>query len=233
MLAKSNQPNPEEDAGMEITLTHSITPMGRPGNFSDPKVPNESDAVSITSSTEVTAAAATGRQRISFKYLVRLGLAAILLTIVLAIATAGGIATQKFQASQANINEQLAKAGKADNCKTKSPTTKTKSPSLKSKSTKRCEGEEVCDPQTWSGCPGSWVSCPGSCNPNSCGCCDETCVATVCAIDPFCCNAYWDSICDGEARDPQYCGFTCVSYALFFLEQKSILCIQSSHPLLL
>ncbi|MHC4218767.1 MAG: hypothetical protein ACYSU7_09975 [Planctomycetota bacterium] len=33
------------------------------------------------------------------------------------------------------------------------------------------------------------------------GCDDPECEATVCAVDPFCCNTAWDSICAGEAVD--------------------------------
>lgn len=37
--------------------------------------------------------------------------------------------------------------------------------------------------------------------------CDDTCVATVCAQDSWCCNNSWDSICKGEVT--QFCGRTC------------------------
>ncbi len=33
------------------------------------------------------------------------------------------------------------------------------------------------------------------------GCDDEVCCATVCAVDPFCCETAWDGICAGEAAE--------------------------------
>jgi hypothetical protein len=52
------------------------------------------------------------------------------------------------------------------------------------------------------GCP---VLCPPS--ENNCfesagtpGCSDAECCAAVCAVDPFCCEIAWDSICAGEAQ---------------------------------
>jgi hypothetical protein len=54
----------------------------------------------------------------------------------------------------------------------------------------------------------STVTCPAICGPGAgdCfsangtpGCEDPECCATVCAIDPFCCDVAWDSICAGEA----------------------------------
>ena len=33
------------------------------------------------------------------------------------------------------------------------------------------------------------------------GCSNQDCCATVCAVDPFCCNTNWDSICVGRAFD--------------------------------
>jgi hypothetical protein len=35
----------------------------------------------------------------------------------------------------------------------------------------------------------------------SVGCTDPDCCEAVCAIDPFCCDVFWDSICVGEAVD--------------------------------
>ena len=35
---------------------------------------------------------------------------------------------------------------------------------------------------------------------NAVGCNDATCESIVCAVDPFCCNVDWDSICSGEAQ---------------------------------
>ncbi|MEK6676289.1 MAG: IPTL-CTERM sorting domain-containing protein [Planctomycetota bacterium] len=52
-------------------------------------------------------------------------------------------------------------------------------------------------------------SCTGVCGPGQGDCCaahanagceDPTCCAAVCAIDPFCCDTQWDSICAGEAE---------------------------------
>jgi hypothetical protein len=39
------------------------------------------------------------------------------------------------------------------------------------------------------------------------GCDDPTCEATVCGLDPFCCNVAWDGICADEAAD--FCGTLC------------------------
>ena len=43
-------------------------------------------------------------------------------------------------------------------------------------------------------------------NPNECctagsgpGCSNPACCEAICAIDPFCCDVEWDSICAGEA----------------------------------
>ncbi len=54
----------------------------------------------------------------------------------------------------------------------------------------------------------------GGCPPSLCcfayggpGCDDPACEATVCAVDPFCCEAAWDEICAGEAQD--LCGSLC------------------------
>jgi hypothetical protein len=41
------------------------------------------------------------------------------------------------------------------------------------------------------------------------GCDDPACEAAVCAIDPFCCDVAWDSICIGEAED--LCGDLCAT----------------------
>jgi subtilisin-like proprotein convertase family protein len=38
------------------------------------------------------------------------------------------------------------------------------------------------------------------------GCSDPECEAIVCAVDPFCCDVAWDSICAGEAEDLCECG---------------------------
>ena len=59
---------------------------------------------------------------------------------------------------------------------------------------------------------GNWGPCPGGghpeCNANAGDCCvpngtpgcnNEDCCNLICDIDPFCCDAEWDSICAGEA----------------------------------
>ena len=58
---------------------------------------------------------------------------------------------------------------------------------------------------------GAWGPCPATCGDPKAGNCfvdndtpfcnDEVCCATVCAIDPFCCDTSWDSICAAEAND--------------------------------
>jgi hypothetical protein len=68
-----------------------------------------------------------------------------------------------------------------------------------------CAGEatDLCD------CGGGGGDC-GDCespNPNGLpGCSDDTCEAIVCAVDPFCCDTAWDTICAGEASDLCDCG---------------------------
>ncbi|HKQ49174.1 MAG TPA: proprotein convertase P-domain-containing protein [Phycisphaerae bacterium] len=56
-------------------------------------------------------------------------------------------------------------------------------------------------------CGGGGGVC-GPPNPNDCnaanstpGCSDQACCEAVCAIDPFCCDVAWDSICASEAAD--------------------------------
>ena len=60
------------------------------------------------------------------------------------------------------------------------------------------------------------VDCPELCGPGAGDCCqsngtpgceDPDCCQIVCAIDPFCCDVTWDSICAGEAED--LCGKLC------------------------
>jgi hypothetical protein len=59
------------------------------------------------------------------------------------------------------------------------------------------EASQVC-----SVCPGG-MNC---CKPHGgLGCSDPECEATVCAVDPFCCNVAWDSICAEEAFDLCFC----------------------------
>ena len=93
-----------------------------------------------------------------------------------------------------------------------------------SNGTPGCDDEECCntvcaiDPfccdVTWDGicaqeandlCGGGGDACPGegSCfeNNGTPGCEDETCCETVCAIDSFCCNFFWDQICADEAAE--------------------------------
>jgi hypothetical protein len=41
-------------------------------------------------------------------------------------------------------------------------------------------------------------------------CSDLACSATVCAIDPYCCNSRWDATCATEAA--QYCGAAAPNY---------------------
>ncbi len=52
------------------------------------------------------------------------------------------------------------------------------------------------------------------CFPNGTpGCTDATCQATVCGLDPFCCDVSWDSICAAEAiANCQICrGYCCAA----------------------
>jgi hypothetical protein len=61
------------------------------------------------------------------------------------------------------------------------------------------------------GCCGSVSQCPGAggdcCIANGTpGCDDVECCESVCAIDPFCCDISWDSICAGEAQSLCDCG---------------------------
>ncbi len=52
--------------------------------------------------------------------------------------------------------------------------------------------------------PGAGDCCSANGTP---GCDDADCCNTVCAVDPFCCNVSWDSICAEEAED--LCGGLC------------------------
>ncbi len=54
------------------------------------------------------------------------------------------------------------------------------------------------------GCPGSGDCCVATGTP---GCNDAACCNLVCAVDPFCCDVSWDSICAGEALT--LCGDLC------------------------
>ncbi len=54
----------------------------------------------------------------------------------------------------------------------------------------------------WGPCPGG-SACPGQgdCSvPNGTpGCSDAACCATICVVDPFCCESQWDQVCADEA----------------------------------
>lgn len=81
-----------------------------------------------------------------------------------------------------------------------------------------CAIDPFCCNVAWDGiCAGEAANlCPGLCgNPNAGSCyvahsgtaCDsKSCCATVCAVDPFCCNTQWDGICAGEALQFCPCG---------------------------
>jgi hypothetical protein len=81
-----------------------------------------------------------------------------------------------------------------------------------------CAADPFCCDTSWDGlCAGAAAAIPecncgaGACdkgNPQDClvggdlpGCNDVACCKTVCAVDPFCCETAWDSICAGEAAD--------------------------------
>lgn len=68
----------------------------------------------------------------------------------------------------------------------------------------------------WGDCPNNGNSCgPGAGNccvaNNTPGCFIVTCCETVCAVDPFCCNAVWDGICANEGL--VLCGVVCNYHA--------------------
>jgi hypothetical protein len=66
-----------------------------------------------------------------------------------------------------------------------------------------CAGEAQADPNC--NCGGGKSNC---CTANGgLGCDDAACEATVCAVDSFCCQVAWDSICASEAQD--LCGNLC------------------------
>jgi hypothetical protein len=64
-------------------------------------------------------------------------------------------------------------------------------------------GNGVCNPtEDCSSCPGDCGACPCAHDPCASGealdaTCDP-CVAQICAVDSFCCNASWDGICVSE-----------------------------------
>jgi hypothetical protein len=61
------------------------------------------------------------------------------------------------------------------------------------------EAQDLCEGCAGAGCPGQGGDC---CSANGTpGCDDLACCEAVCAIDPFCCDVAWDSICAGEAAD--------------------------------
>ncbi|MFQ5415088.1 MAG: hypothetical protein ACE5E6_11580, partial [Phycisphaerae bacterium] len=78
-------------------------------------------------------------------------------------------------------------------------------------------GDGVCDPaEDCVSCPQDCGDCPAVCGPGNGDCCAdngtpgcdcESCCNTVCAADPFCCEASWDGICADEAVD--LCGDLC------------------------
>ncbi|KKK71438.1 hypothetical protein LCGC14_2913890, partial [marine sediment metagenome] len=45
-------------------------------------------------------------------------------------------------------------------------------------------------------CPGSGDCCLANGSP---GCDEEPCCASVCAIDPYCCETEWDELCAAES----------------------------------
>ncbi len=57
--------------------------------------------------------------------------------------------------------------------------------------------------QSWLVAPPAPCPAPGSCTVahGTAGCDDATCCDAVCAVDTFCCNNQWDSICVNEAND--------------------------------
>ena len=78
------------------------------------------------------------------------------------------------------------------------------------------DGDGVPDDQVNGGC-----NSPVFANPSNCcvahagpGCDDAACQATVCAVDPFCCNVEWDGICASEAA--QLCGGLCQATFPYF-----------------
>jgi hypothetical protein len=58
---------------------------------------------------------------------------------------------------------------------------------------------------------GRWmVNSHGLCNPGTAlALAADPCVGNVCAADPYCCQAQWDTICVGEV--PTYCGRSCAN----------------------
>ena len=61
---------------------------------------------------------------------------------------------------------------------------------------------ELCGLESPSDCCNNFEGEPGG--P---GCSDPSCEATVCAVDPFCCETSWDTLCGFEAQE--LCGDLC------------------------
>jgi hypothetical protein len=78
-----------------------------------------------------------------------------------------------------------------------------------------CADEANTFPECVAGCTcadGGGTSGSNCCEPNGgLGCNDRTCEALVCAIDSFCCNVAWDSICADEAATFPECVAGCNS----------------------
>ena len=80
-----------------------------------------------------------------------------------------------------------------------------------------CEGDPFCCDSAWDDlcveaanglCPLCGVSAGDCCVPHDLpGCDDPECEATVCEVDPFCCEAAWDGLCADEAAE--LCGGLC------------------------
>jgi hypothetical protein len=73
-------------------------------------------------------------------------------------------------------------------------------------------GDEVCGPdENCSSCKLDCGACEGSCciANDSPGCSDPDVQACVCALDTYCCDVQWDSICAGEADDCGSCNGDC------------------------
>lgn len=83
-----------------------------------------------------------------------------------------------------------------------------------------CAADPFCCSNSWdSVCVNEASSmCDGCGDPAAGDCCashdtpfcnQRTCCDLVCAIDSFCCNNHWDSVCVGEAADFPACGCAC------------------------
>ncbi len=77
-----------------------------------------------------------------------------------------------------------------------------------------CCGNGACDNgEDCNTCPGDCGACPAAascCIPHDgTGCKDGAVQSCVCAMDPYCCNNNWDSICAGEADECGSCTGDC------------------------